>query len=92
MLSLCNKRKFILVNVNKLSQHPQAVNCLLLKIECSPLNHSGTLYREFLSGTSEHSLQAEKDISNVIGNVAISSCFVKPFVGLGEVSVIPAQV
>ena len=77
---------------NKLSQQPWAVTCLLLKTERSPLNHSGTLYGEFLSETSHSSLWAEKDISNVVGNVAISSCFVKPFDGLGEVLIIAAQV
>lgn len=29
---------------------------------------------------------------NVVGNVPISSCFVKPFDGLGEVTIILAQV
>lgn len=29
---------------------------------------------------------------NVVGNVAISSCFVKPFDGLGEVSINLAQI
>lgn len=62
---------------------PRGCKLRVLNTEYPSSNHYGTFYRVSPRNLTAY-LQAEKGISTVVGHVVISFCFMKWFVGLGQ--------